>query len=126
MICVAAYEWYDGSVLGLKEAFEPGVGSPKLLLYMNKPVAGLGNRMCSIDIIGGTLATLSNGQRAIVNPQAVYVYTDTKGRYMFALPWFKWIYNSENGLNGVSSIEDSTKSLDDLINMWPWKVQIAP
>lgn len=106
------YEWNNGAILGIKEAFEPNTGSPKLLLVLDKPTSGLCDGMCSIDIIGGTLTTLSNGQRAIIKPKAVYAYTDQKGRYMFTLPWPKWLRDPANP--------------SYLWSFWPWKVQIVP
>jgi len=106
------YVWYDGSVLGLKESFEPIQNAPKLVLVLDKAVKGLDPWMSAIDIVGGTLITLKDGQRAVVKPKAVYVYTDAKGRYLgMPVPPFKGLVES----GAVAAWPD-----------WPWKVQIAP
>jgi hypothetical protein len=97
--------WYNGAAFGLKEPFEPGTGADRLVLFLNTPVGELGKLM-SIDIVGGTLATLSSGQRAILYPKAVYVYTDSKDQPAILLP--KWMDRDGN------------------IDRWPWRKQIYP
>ena len=97
----------DGHIFRLKESFEPFAGNPKLLLVLNTPIAD--HRISTIDIIGGTLTTMPDGRRVIINPSAVYAYTDSTGRYMSAIPIFKW-----------GSMSDNWNS------RWPWKVKIVP
>ncbi len=106
-------EWYDGRVLGLREWFEPIPNGPRLFLYLDQPIK-LDIRfrdMATIDIIGGKLATLSGGVRALVSPEAVYAYTDSTGQWMFPLPWPKFI-----GRNGITDGSEN----------WPWKLKVAP
>lgn len=105
-------EWYDGRVIGLREWFEPIPNGPRLFLYLDKPENTNGFRldMSTIDIIGGTLVTLSDGRRAIMMPKAVYLYTDQKGRVSFPVPWLK---NPARGDNRP-------------VAEWPWKALIAP
>ena len=114
-------ESYDGRVLGLREWFEPMAGAPKLLLYLDKPAAAdLSDRdMVTVDVIRATIVTLESGQRVLVRPQAVYAYTDARGRWMFPLPWLKDM-RPAIGSRTNSLIESSS---DDA---WPWKVKIAP
>lgn len=97
----------DGKTIGLKEPFEPAQNAPKLLLLLENPVERL-RQWSTIDIIGGTMTTLPNGQRAIVQPQAVYAYMDAIGRYVAT--WSK-----------VSYRQDASPVLNGL-----WRVQIAP
>ncbi|MHB9036585.1 MAG: TIGR03790 family protein [Armatimonadota bacterium] len=106
-------EWYDGQVFGLRESFEPIVSGPRLFLYLDRPIK-LDTRfrdMGTIDIIGGKLVTLKDGIRAIVKPEAVYVYTDATGQWMFPLPWPKFA-----GRDAVTNGSDN----------WPWKLKVAP
>ncbi|MHB9035085.1 MAG: TIGR03790 family protein [Armatimonadota bacterium] len=106
-------DWYDGRVIGLREWFEPIPNGPSLLLYLDAPIKldGIFKDMATIDIIGGTLVTLSDGRRAIMKSEAVYVYTDSEGRWTPPLPWPK-----ATGMNGVSDGSDN----------WPWKTKVAP
>lgn len=100
--------WYDGQVLGLREWFEPVPNGSNLFLYLDKPIK-LDERyrdMTTIDIIGGKLTTLKDGRRALIKPEAVYVYTDALGRWMLSLPW--------------------PKHVGDTKDEWPWKLKVAP
>ncbi len=69
-------DWDGGASLGHRASlYEPESGEPRLVLSVSSPIAGLA-RWNQIDIVGGTLATLSSGERAILYPKAVYVWTD--------------------------------------------------
>ena len=70
----------DGLVVGIKEWFAPVSDPPDLVVVLDNPVQPLNG--ATIDIVGGTLTTLAGGQRALVNPQAVYVYVDADGNYL--------------------------------------------
>ena len=113
-------EYYDCQVLGLKEWFEPlQNNTPKLLLYLEKPVKGLNDKMTAIDIVGATITTLSNGQRALVAPKAVYAYTDQNGQFMLPLPWSK--HQQSNTTLRANSLSESSSE-----DVWPWKLKITP
>jgi hypothetical protein len=94
-----------GRSLGLREPYEPSRGIPRLVLGLSSPIARL-SMWNQVDVIGGTLATLSNGQRAIMYPRAVYVWTDMKGTPMLFVP--KWL-----GPSGQ-------------LEEWPWRMQVYP
>ena len=108
---MVAGEWYGGQVLGIREWFEPLVNGPNLFLYLDKPAPGLAQRMGIVDIIGGCLTTLPDGHRAIINPTAVYAYTDSAGAYMLPLPWDKHPIPGAPGRAGSE---------------WPYKKLISP
>lgn len=117
----AISEYYDGQVIGLKEWFEPLLNNtPKLFLYLEKPVVGLSDKMTAIDVVGATITTLSNGQRALVNPRAVYAYTDQNGQFMLPLPWPKHPQFTNNLRRANSLVESSSQ------DEWPWKLKITP
>jgi hypothetical protein len=80
-----ASESTDGLTLGLKEWFDPSTGPSPLVLVLPQSVAEL--TWATADIIGGTLTTLAGGQRALVNPQAVYVYVNPDGSYAYPMPF---------------------------------------
>ena len=109
-------QWQDGRVFGLREWFEPIPYGSRLFLYLDNPVCGL-DRNITIDIVGATLTTLSNGQRALVRPSAVYAYTNKDGGFAPPLPWFKY-WQPTTGLR--------TGSLVSSEDVWPWKLKIAP
>ncbi len=75
----------DGCTLGLREWFGLASDPPALVLVLNTPVPGLTG--ASIDIVGATLTTLAGGQRALVNPQAVYAYVNADGSYAPPVPF---------------------------------------
>ena len=80
-----ATSWHDGQALGLKEFYEPEHPDSRLVLYLPQGLTEL-TAYKQIDIVGGTLATLSNGQRAILYPQAVYLWTDMKDMPVLLMP----------------------------------------
>ncbi|HET6452942.1 MAG TPA: Ig-like domain-containing protein, partial [Armatimonadota bacterium] len=94
----------DGTLYGIKETCDPIPEAPRLYL-------GLGYEprkeiiRAQIDIVNGVITTLQDGKRAIVNPEAVYVYTDTKDRPCGPF-WLK------------SAIPDASQ--------WPSKRQVYP
>ena len=94
-----------GQTLALKEWFEPGTPAPRLVLKMGASVQASVNTSATIDIIGATLTTLPDGRRALINPQAVYVYLDESGNIASPMPPFKQM---------------------DTPPDWAWKQQIAP
>lgn len=106
-------DWYDGQALGLREWYEPIPDGANLLLYLDAPIKleGVFKNIATIDVIGGTLVTLSDGRKALMKPKAVYVYTDSEGRWTPPVPWLKTM-----STNGV------TDSSED----WPWKTKVAP
>ncbi|MDO8587734.1 MAG: hypothetical protein Q7T82_11915, partial [Armatimonadota bacterium] len=101
----------DGLMFGLKETFEPIQHGPRLTLILNRAVHGLRRMLPTIDIVGGTLTTLSDGRRAIINATAVYAHTDASGRYYIMGP------SRKPGDRGY---------VDDPLRRWPWRVQVAP
>ncbi len=103
---------YDGRVIGLREWYEPAPHCPHLLLYLDEPIRLDTARanMATIEVTGGVLVTLDDGRRALARPQAVYVYTDSQGRYLPPTPW-----KSRAGLREGATSDD-----------WPWKLKVAP
>ena len=94
-----------GQTLAIKEWFEPATPAPRLVLELGSSVQGLVDASATIDIIGGTLTTLPDGQRALINPEAVYVYLDDSGNIASPIPPFKLLGNAPT---------------------WQWKQKIAP
>jgi hypothetical protein len=70
-------------------------------------IHGLGLTLiqAQIDIVNGIITTLADGKRAIIKPEAVYLYTDYKGRPCGPF-WLK------------SAIPDASE--------WPSKRQVYP
>lgn len=99
-----------GRIIGLREWYEPAPCRPNLVLCLDGPIRpdiAIGD-MATIDIHGGTLVTLSDGRRALMRPEAVYAYTDSRGRLTMPLPWSKTL--------GLNVTDDE----------WPWKLRVAP
>ena len=93
----------DGNLYGIKETCDPIPNAPRLYLQLGyQPKAEI--IQAQIDIVNGAITTLQDGKRAIVKPEAVYVYTDTKGR-PYAGIWLK-------------STTPETP--------WPWAKQVYP
>lgn len=96
-----------GQTLAIKEWFEPGVPSPRLVLKLGTAVQGLDTNVpITIDIVGATLTTLPDGKRALINPQAVYLYTDEDGNIAPPIP--------------------PGKEFGSTLATWQWKRLIAP
>ncbi len=74
----------DGCTIALREWFAFSSDPPALVLVLNNPVPELTG--ATIDIVGATLTTLAGGQRALVNPQAVYAYVNDDGSYPPPMP----------------------------------------
>ncbi len=75
----------DGCTIALREWFGFASDPPALVLALNSPVTrNLG--AATIDIVGATLTTLSGEQRALISPQAVYVYVSDDGTYALPVP----------------------------------------
>lgn len=85
---VVTNELYGGRSVGLHEPYEPMFDAPRLILCLANPDLDIA-LWNQIDVVGGTLATLSGGQRAVLYPKAVYLRTDQKGKPTLMMPkWF--------------------------------------
>ncbi len=105
--CEDVVEILDGGqTLAIKEWFEPGTPAPRLVLSLGTSVAASVDTMATIDIMGAALTTLPDGSRALINPQAVYVYLDEDGDIACPMPPF-------------------IKCTDSAWT-WPWRARIAP
>ncbi len=73
-----------GRTLALRARSESGPLIPRLLLQL--PAASILEPWNRIDVIGGRISTLPNGQRLISNPTAVYRWTSSDDRPMQQAP----------------------------------------
>ena len=92
------------ALYGIKETFDPIPEAPRI--YMALSYAAKENIVQGqVDIVNGIITTLADGRRAIIKPEAVYLYTDYKGRPCGPF-WLK------------SAIPDASQ--------WPSKRQVYP
>lgn len=92
----------DGDLYGIKETCDPIPNAPRLYLKLGyQPATEI--VQAQIDIVNGMITTLGDGKRAIVKPEAVYLYANQKGRPYATLwlksttpeapwPWVKQVY----------------------------------